>query len=187
MIALLLLIGLLLYIFLAWSVVRVVGWLASICAFTSVTKRVLQVLCAAFFVLVPTWDIIPSRLYFQHLCEQEAGVNVYRSVKIGQSYFRPDGKPDDKKLLERYAQSSKWNHSFSSWAHIIKIEGTIQDKQTGEILGTTTDFVYYGGWLGSRIAAMSSVTCPNYPNHSIHSIVWQEIFKLTQSSLPEEN
>jgi hypothetical protein len=184
MIALSLLFGLMLYILLIWFAVRAVGWLANILAFTTVTKRVLQVLCAAFFVLLPTWDIIPSRMYFQHLCEQEAGVKVRRTVEVDQSYFTADGKPDYKKLLENYTQTSERDPGFSSWAHIVKVKGKILEKQTGEFLGTATDFVYYGGWLGSRIDAMSSVTCPNHPNHGVHSVIWQEIFKLKQPSLP---
>jgi hypothetical protein len=177
MIALLLLIGLLLYIFLAWSVVRVVGWLASICAFTSVTKRVLQVLCAAFFVLLPTWDIIPGRLYFQNLCETEAGVRATKTVILEKEYFLPDGRPDQKKLAGRYEHYDKRDHEFSRWAHIVKVESAILDKETRELLGTATDFVYFGNWLGARIAPMSPDTCPNYPNHSAHSIVWLEVFK----------
>lgn len=186
MIALSLLMGLLLYIFLAWSVIRMAGWLVNICAFTGITKRVSQCLLVAFFVLLPTWDIIPSRLYFQHLCEQEAGVKVLKTVKVDQSYFRPDGRPDDKKLLGRYAQSSKWDRSFSSWAHITKIEGTIQDKQTKEVLGTATDFVYSGGWLGSRIDPMSSVTCPTYRD-GIFGMALQSVFKSNQQFLREGN
>jgi hypothetical protein len=186
MIALSLLIGLLIYLLLAWWAVRAVGWLISICAFPAVTKRVLQALCVAFFVLLPTWDIIPGRLYFQHLCEQEAGVKVLKAVEVAQSYFRPDGRPDDKKLLDRYAQSSKWDRSFSPWAHITKIEGTIQDKQTGEVLGIATDFIYSGGWLGSRIDPMSSVTCPAYRD-GIFGMALQHVFKSNQPSLRERN
>ncbi|HSE58047.1 MAG TPA: hypothetical protein VLA99_05035 [Nitrospiraceae bacterium] len=184
MIALSLLMGLVLYILLAWSSVRVVGWLADIAAFAASTKRILQVLSIAFFVLLPTWDIIPSRLYFQHLCKTEAGARATKTVMLEELYFLPDGRPDQKKLAGRYAQPDKRDHEFSRWAHIVKVESAIRDKQTGELLGTATDFVYYGGWLGARIAPMSPDTCPNYPNHSAHSIIWQEIFKLKQPSLP---
>jgi hypothetical protein len=186
MIALVLLIGLLSYILFAWSLVRVVGWLADICAFTPVTTKVLQGLCAAFFVLLPTWDIIPSRLYFQHLCEKEAGVKVLKRVELDPSYFKPDGRPDDRKLLERYAQSIKHDPGFSSWTHITRMEGTIEDKQTGELLGTSTDFAYYGGWIGARIAPMSPVTCPAY-KYGIFGMVLQEVFRPKQASLPGGN
>jgi hypothetical protein len=80
------------YIVLAWLAVRVVGWLANILAFTAMTKKTLQILCAAFVVLLPIWDMSPSPMYFQHLCEQEAGMKIPKTVELDQSYFRPDGK-----------------------------------------------------------------------------------------------
>ncbi|MCC9002318.1 MAG: hypothetical protein LM549_06805, partial [Candidatus Competibacter sp.] len=105
----------------------------------------MQGLIFVLFVLLPTWDIIPSRLYFEHLCETEGGINVSRTVEVDQSYFGSDGVPDDKKLLDRYVQSSRWHPDFSSWAHITKIEGAIQDRETGELLGTAIDYLYGGG------------------------------------------
>lgn len=178
MIALSLLSAVLVYGLLAWFAIRMFGWLGKVCAFPSISTNVLQGLILVSFVLLPTWDIIPSRLYFEHLCETKASIKVFRTVEVDQSYLRPDGVPDDKKLLDRYVQSSKWNRDFSSWAHITKIEGAIQDRETGELLGTATDYLYGGGWINSRIAPMSSTTCPNYPNHSIHSSIWAEVFKL---------
>ena len=32
------------------------------------------------FILVPSWDLIPGRLYHDHLCRVEAGVKVFNSV-----------------------------------------------------------------------------------------------------------
>lgn len=185
MIALALLFALIVYGVLSWSVIRALGWLGRVCVFPSSSTRALQGITLAAVVLLPTWDIIPSRLYFEHLCETEAGIKVFRTVEVDQSYFRPDGVPDDKKLLDRYVQSSKWNRDFSSWAHITKIEGVIQERETGELLGTAIDYLYGGGWINSRIAPMSSTTCPNYPNHSIHTSIWVEIFKLKPLRKPE--
>lgn len=185
MIALTLLLGLVLYAVLAWLTIRMLGWLGRICAFPKNSTKAVQGLIFVLFVLLPTWDIIPSRLYFEHLCETEGGINVSRTVEVDQSYFGSDGVPDDKKLLDRYVQSSRWHPDFSSWAHITKIEGAIQDRETGELLGTAIDYLYGGGWINSRIAPMSSTTCPNYPNHSIHTNIWAQIFKLKPLQKPE--
>lgn len=43
-------------------------------------KRVVSMLSAAVFVLIPTWDFIPGRLHFQQLCQTEAGLRIYRPV-----------------------------------------------------------------------------------------------------------
>ncbi|HNC84023.1 MAG TPA: hypothetical protein PKV55_16205 [Nitrospira sp.] len=177
MIALALLFALILYGVLAWSVIRALGWLGRVCVFPASSTRILQGITLALFLLMPTWDIIPGRLYFQHLCQTEAGIKVFRTVEVEQSYFKADGRPDDRKLVGRYVQSSKRTPDFSSWAHITKIEGAIQDKETGDLLGVATDFSYYGGWVEATIAPMSPMTCPGYPNHVIHDIIWKEIFK----------
>jgi hypothetical protein len=176
MIALSLLVGLVVYILFGWFAVQLVGKLANIVAFTSVTKKALQVLWAIVLILFPTWDMVPSRLYFQHLCDQEAGVKVLKRVHLDPSYFRSDGKPDDKKLTELYALSISRDPSFSSWTHITKQTGTIQDKQSGELLGTSVDFAHYGGWLASRLAPMSADTCPAYRG-DIFGIALEEVFK----------
>ena len=186
MIALSLLVGLMLYSLFAWFAIRAVGRVARFCAFTVTTKRVLQIICALVFVLVPTWDILPGRLYFKHLCEQKAGVKIFKIVELDKSHFKPNGKPDDKQLLGQYAQFSKHDPKFSSWAHITKIEGAIQNRQTKELLGTITDFVYYGGWLGSRIDPMSPVTCPAY-REGIFEIALHQVFKSNQPVLREGN
>ena len=177
MFAIFFLVCLILYSVVALVTIRMVGRVAKFCAFPGWTKKVLQAICTTVFVLVPTWDIIPSRLYFNHLCKQEAGVRVLKIVEVDKAYFKQDGRPDDKHLLEQYAQFSKHDPKFSSWAHIAKIEGGIKDKKTSELLGTVTDFVYYGGWLGSRIDPMSPMTCPSFPNHLVHDLVWQAVFK----------
>ncbi len=39
------------------------------------------------FVLIPTWDIIPGRFYHQHVCETQGGVQVYKTVEVGQGLF----------------------------------------------------------------------------------------------------
>lgn len=186
MIALTLLLVLILYGLAAWCAIRMLGWLGRICVFPSLSTKVAQGLTLAFFVLFPTWDIIPSRLYFEHLCETEAGVKAFKIIELDQSYFRADGRPDDRKLLDRYAQSSKRTPNFSRWAHITKVEGAIQDKETDELLGSSTDFSYYGGWVEARIAPMSPITCPAL-KAGVFGMGLKQVFKLKQTSLQERN
>lgn len=116
MIALSLLIGLVFYIFLAWFSVRVVSWLANVLAVMATTKRILQALCVAIFVLIPTWDVIPGRLYFQHLCEKEAGIKVFKTVEVDKSYLTPNGQPDEKRLSmsSRFVMVRKDDREYSS-------------------------------------------------------------------------
>lgn len=182
MIALTLLLAVVVYGLCTWLAVRMLGWLGRICAFPESSTKVVEGLVLALFVLLPTWDIIPGRLYFEHLCNDEGGIKVFKTVEVDQSYFRPDGRPDDKKLAERYVQSSNRTADFSPWAHITKVEGAIRDKETGELLGVATDFSYYGGWVGATIAPMSPATCPAFKTE-VFGMALQQIFRLKQPSL----
>lgn len=141
-------------------------------------SKIAKYVAIAVFVLIPAWDIIPGQLYFKHLCETEAGVKVIKTVEVDQSYFKSDGKPDEKKLVERYAQPDKFDRKFSPFFHIAKSESSIQDKQTGEVLGTATDFSYFGGWLTTFVLVDTAGTsCPAYPNFAVHSVIWREVIK----------
>ena len=129
----------------------------------------------AVFVLIPTWDIIPGYLYFNHLCEKEAGVKVFKTVEVDRAYFMANGQPDEKKLTDHYGSTFKVDRDFSSLFHIAKIESALQDKRTGEILGTAADLTYYGGWLNSLLFQQGlSTTCPAYP---VHTVKWKEMIK----------
>jgi hypothetical protein len=130
------------------------------------------------FVLIPVWDIIPGQLYFQHLCETEAGVKVFRTVEVDRAYFKPDGKADDQKLAERYPHVTRFDRNFSPTFHIAKTESTIQDKQTKEILGTAANFSYRGGWLTTFVLVdATGSSCPTYPSFGMHSDVLEKVFR----------
>lgn len=178
MIALALLIALMLYVSLAWFTVRMIGWLVNVCVFTPVTMKVLQALCVAFFVLLPTWDIIPSRLYFQHLCETEAGVKVVKIIEIDRSYFKSDGQPDEKELAELYAQTTKFDRKFSAIFNIARTETTVFEKQTNEVVAVGKNFSHHGGWLTQLILPDATGTsCPAYPHFGMHGITMQRVFR----------
>ncbi|HXF92647.1 MAG TPA: hypothetical protein VNK46_07805 [Nitrospiraceae bacterium] len=159
MIALSLLIGLVVYIFLAWFSVRVVGWLANVLAVTATTKRISQALTVAIFVLIPTWDIAPGRIHFARLCATEAGQQVFKTLQLGSEFFLAPGEPDTSKNGSPPAKGGELNLSKvrnhfelgkerqSKSFNVTKVNFFIRDRKTGEVLGNATIFEYYGGWL----------------------------------------
>jgi hypothetical protein len=170
MIGLGLLIVLILYAYLTKTTVRFVG--------TRTKSKLAKYVTLAVFILIPTWDIIPGRLYFHRLCQTEAGVKVYKTMEINQSYFTVDGKPDIKKLEEKYAQPDRLDRNFSSIFHIAKSESAILDKQTGDVLGVATDFLYRGSWISTHILVdRGGTSCPAYPHSLVHNVIWGEVFK----------
>lgn len=55
-------------------------------------KRRYAILATLFFILLPTWDVIIGKIYFDHLCKTEGGLKVYESVQA-------DGFLDTSKTL----------------------------------------------------------------------------------------
>lgn len=60
-------------------------WLARFVA-RRIQNRTAKYLVIALFVLIPTWDLIPGKLYFNHLCENEAGLKIYKAVEGVEGY-----------------------------------------------------------------------------------------------------
>lgn len=128
----------------------------------------------AVFVLIPTWDILPGHLYFNYLCEKEAGTAVLKKVEVEKEYFLSDGRPDELKLADRFTQPQTFDRDFSTLFHIARFESTIQDKQSGEILGRAISLSHYGGWLFAYIFPLgSAATCPE----RVHTAIWNEVIK----------
>lgn len=130
----------------------------------------------AVFVLIPTWDVIPGQLYHGHLCETEGGVKVFKTLEVDKTYFLPDGQPDEEKLGNRFDRPSVVDRTYSKVFHITKYQRSIVDKQTGNNLGTATDFWHYGGWFMKMILPdASSTVCPQYQKHAVSSSLWREV------------
>lgn len=131
----------------------------------------------AVFVLIPTWDIIPGRLYFNHLCEKDGGIKVFKTVEVDKSYLTPNGQPDEKKLSmsSSFIIVHKDDREYSPIFHIAKFERVLQDKQTNEVLGIDVHLVHYGGWLNAYLFPQGPPTkCAGY---SPYRDIWTEVIK----------
>ena len=137
----------------------------------------------AAFALVFTWDVIPGQLYFHHLCEKEAGAKVIKTVYVDKSYFTVTGMPDQKLLADQFVETSKFDRKFFPFLGIEKIESTIQDKQTGEVLGEAANFSYRGGWLSRFLFDGGEATlCPDYRYFGERSVMWRAVIHPTSNS-----
>lgn len=45
-------------------------------------KKRYAVLATLFFILLPTWDVIIGKIYFNYLCKMQSGLKVYKSVDV---------------------------------------------------------------------------------------------------------
>ncbi|MGE3154320.1 MAG: hypothetical protein AB7G48_16325 [Nitrospiraceae bacterium] len=131
----------------------------------------------AMFVLIPTWDIIPGRLYHQYICQKEGGVEVFKTIEVDKTYFMPDGRLDEKELQKRFDRQTSIVRGFSKVFRITKHQLSILDRQTGDKLGTATQFSYFGGWLHTTILSEAAPDpCPQFSPDPYEKI-WQEVFR----------
>jgi hypothetical protein len=129
----------------------------------------------AVFVLIPTWDVFPGWLYFNHLCEKEGGIKVLKTVEVDKSFFMPNGQPDEKQLSSSFTVVHKDDREYSPVFHIAKFETVLHDKQTNEVLGVDVHLAHYGGWLKANLLPEGSSTrCRGY---SPYRDVWTEVIK----------
>lgn len=54
------------------------------------------------FVLIPTWDIIPGKLYFDHLCRTEGGLKIYKTVEGVEGFYYFPGAEFRQEALDQY-------------------------------------------------------------------------------------
>lgn len=88
-------------------------WLARVVT-RRIENRAARYTVIAIFILVPTWDVIPGKLYFNHLCENEAGLKIYKTVEDVEGFrvysvVEPDAL---KKYGYKYQEWSEGNQLY---------------------------------------------------------------------------
>ena len=131
-------------------------------------------ICSLIFLILlilPIADEIAGRIYFNHLCETEAGVKVYKTIELPAKYWDDEGKPTfykgaNNNDVPSYAFeklgieiTAKRNHS-QRWFHVNQ-SGTIYiSKKTGLKLSEVVRFGYGEGWIVREMTPHnSSITC----------------------------
>ncbi|MEO1766545.1 hypothetical protein [Thiobacter aerophilum] len=149
-------------------------------------KVIAAIISVLVFFLIPMWDVIVGKIYFQYLCEAESGVRVYKTVELGPEYWFPDGRPRfitadglaDKTLLgQRYEFSEEWQENHSEIFHIKRHAHVVTDKQTQQILGRYISFIHFGGWLANSTGLQIRGTgCPSLQEYDYRGFL-KQVFK----------
>jgi len=187
-----LLLGLLAYYFVARTVSRTIE--------KGTGRPWARYLAIAIFWLIPTWDILPGWMYFSHVCEQEGGQKILKTVELPDEYFFKPGEIVDTqesqlghayiakggelklaRVRQLFADPSRQEH-VSQLLHVDRYTTVLQDKQTSEILATATTVEFYGGWAQNLISEHSpSALCPD-DNFKIQgNSLWENTLKRQQS------
>lgn len=186
-----LLLGLLAYYFVARTVSR------------AIEKRTgrpwARYLAIAIFWLIPTWDILPGWMYFSHVCEQEGGQKILKTVELPDEYFFKPGEivdSQESQLGHAYIAKggelklakvrplftiSRKEETLSGQFHVDRLINSLAHKQTGEVLATATTIKFYGGWVQDTISGHTSpALCPD-DNFEIHgNSLWNNALKRQQ-------
>lgn len=145
------------------------------------------------FFLIPTWDVILGRAYFLAACSTKGGLNIYKTVGIGEDYYVPNlvdaELPDGKKMeigavykLRKYDRDfnvklvpgggklkAEYDYAVAKDVDgkFLGVQGVIsyaKVKGTNEVLGEATSFLYWGGWVANYSGMhVSAIECPNPP------------------------
>ena len=180
MIALMMLTALLVYALIALLATRLLAHIPK----KRTTRWAVALLVLAVFALIPTWDIVPGRLFFAHLCETEGGLAVYKVVEFptdwdghGRAPYLDDrGFFDADYLNNRYKLGRVSKKISPSFLNIKKRTDYIVDIYTGKRVGQYSYFIYKGGWLiNSTGAHVSGTLCRAYPRGSVEDF-FEHIF-----------
>lgn len=91
-------------------------WLARFVA-RRVENRAAKYAVIALFILIPTWDVIPGKLYFNHLCENEAGLKIYKTEEGVEGYrVYPNASGLGREALEKYGYKYEERGSGNEFA-----------------------------------------------------------------------
>ena len=167
MIALMMLTALLVYALIALLATRLLAHIPK----KRTTRWAVALLVLAVFALIPTWDIVPGRLFFAHLCETEGGLKVYKVVKFHTDWDGHTPAPfmNDRGFFDPsyFGNRYMWGHTTEkvppSLVNIEKDTDFIFDTSTKQKLGEHVRLIYRGGWLvNSTGLHVSGKVCRGY-------------------------
>ncbi|MEX2517365.1 MAG: hypothetical protein WD572_10755 [Gammaproteobacteria bacterium] len=132
-----------------------------------------QILTVLVFVLIPTWDVLLGRLYFNYLCETEGDIKIHNQAELPTEHWE-DGVPRDRlerlpgrgfEILigEKFIIESHTIKNYGEPFRIDKEHKVLNNRVTDEVLSEFIYFIYWGGWLINASGLhRSGVSCPSY-------------------------
>ncbi len=124
--------------------------------------RVITIFFVVFFV--PFADEIAGKVYFSYLCVTQARVKVYQTIELPAEYWDEQGRAkfiDERAggflLGNEYPPEYKTG-LYSTFFHVTNAGYKRVDKQSGQVLGEVTDFMYWGGWIRRNLSPSNTAT-----------------------------
>lgn len=154
-------------------------------------KVAVGILIFFFALAMPIADEIAGRIYFNHLCETEAGAKVYQTIGLPAEYWDENGKPNfyygatnndippyafERVEAEVIPKAKEKIRLF----HIEQIGTTYTDKKSSKIISETTGFRYWGGWVVRNFSLHNTATSCNIAESDDELIKKQFVPEVTE-------
>lgn len=166
-------------------------WLARFIA-KRIKGRTAKYIVIAILILIPTWDIIPGKLYFKHLCENEAGVKVYQTVELpaeywdekgGARFFNEYGYLDHKFWVDKLDESGGHVERYSAVFAIDKDTSPIKERSSQKVLAEVTTFRFWGSWVSRNFSPHNTAsTCEFVQPSDFSRNFYGQLFKPATSA-----
>jgi hypothetical protein len=117
-------------------------------------KTIAGLVAALIVILIPFWDEGAGRLYFHYLCSTEGGVKVNKQIELPAEYWNSDGSqkffPPAKHgtdMLFKHHLEYRSDVMRKRLFNVTEYTDILLDRSTGDIAGSYSWFLYFGGWL----------------------------------------
>ncbi len=123
------------------------------------------------WILIPTGDEVAGRIYFNHLCETEAGAKVYQTIELPAEYWDENGKA---KFYKGAMSNDVPSYAFNRlnipveirakdrrrMFHIDQYGSDTIEKDSNKVINEIIGFRYWGGWIARNMTPHNSaVSC----------------------------
>jgi len=129
-------------------------------------------------------DDVMGTLEHKALCEKEAGVKIYKQVKLPPEFYLPDGKPRfiepngdiSEKFLASYIKFNRRVESsyVSRYLKVDKDVYSINDAVTSEPLAVRVDFLRWPSPFVPSILHGGAIRCD--PSHDPYPHMYRQVF-----------
>jgi len=166
-------------------------WLARFVA-KRIKNRIAKYAVIAIFILIPTWDIIPGKLYFKYVCEKEGGMKFYKTVELPAEYWDEQGKPkflnkqgypDLKLMKEKLYEPAGRIEQYSTVLEIDKVTSLVKERASQDVLAEVTTFHLWGGWVSRNFSPHNTaISCEFIQDYDFSRNFYGGLFKAATST-----
>ena len=119
-------------------------------------EKIIKSVIILLLSVLPIWgDEILGQIYFYKICKEKAGINIFKTIQLDDKYWNENNEPiflvsgefDSSIFNNKYSVLRKKNTKYNTMFNIIKLDASVINISTNEILGNVTRFAYFGGWF----------------------------------------